>query len=156
MIARHCINGYDHEKITDVHVLIEKDLADLNPDSRIDVDRSELTLDLRLDGELFRRYEVSLGRNNTTPVGDFKIIEKWENPYYKKNGRFFIPGSNNPIGKYLLILYNPETDSKINCSIHGIKNFIKGHISDGCVRMQKDDLAELFLYTCLGSDITIR
>ena len=40
------------------------------------VDKSQNILTLKADGEIFKTYRVSTGKNSSTPVGSFKIINK--------------------------------------------------------------------------------
>ncbi|MFQ5953235.1 MAG: LysM peptidoglycan-binding domain-containing protein, partial [Candidatus Omnitrophota bacterium] len=57
------------------------------------VDKSDNVLTLEKDGEPFKTYSVSTGKDNSTPVGIFKIEEKMVRPVWYKVGAIVAPDS---------------------------------------------------------------
>ncbi|MDD5568026.1 MAG: LysM peptidoglycan-binding domain-containing protein, partial [Candidatus Omnitrophica bacterium] len=57
------------------------------------VDKSQNILILKSDEEIIKTYIVSTGKNNSTPVGTFKITSKLMNPTWFKTGAVIPAGS---------------------------------------------------------------
>ncbi|MEM4336892.1 MAG: L,D-transpeptidase [Candidatus Woesearchaeota archaeon] len=107
-------------------------------------------------------YEIATGEK--TPCGKFIVSEKWENPYWKKNGFVYLPSPKNPIGKYLIILIDTTYYKKIPYSIHQWPNnieklnygeFKKGTYSQGCIRTKAQDIEAIFKKIELGAEVVI-
>lgn len=105
-----------------------------------------------------------LGISHNAPTGKFKVLEKWENPYWKSANRFYYPSKKNPIGQYLIIMGNIETGEKIRQGIHqwpdfefDENGFSQGSISsNGCIRVNPSDIQKIFEEIKLGSSIILR
>ncbi|MCX5681116.1 MAG: L,D-transpeptidase family protein, partial [Candidatus Omnitrophica bacterium] len=108
------------------------------------VDKSQNTLMLKSDKDIVKVYSVSTGKNNSTPVGTFTIVNKTVNPVWFKGGGQVIPpespenilgtrwmGFNDPYGAY---------------GIHGTTEpqNIGKQVTAGCVRMRNNDVEELY------------
>lgn len=110
------------------------------PVYRIIVDLSDRRLHL-LDGNVVvRSFPVGIGRILTqTPTGEFKIINKQENP-------------GGPFGVLWMGL------SKPHYGIHGTNDpsSIGGMVSQGCVRMYNEDVLALSELAPVGTRVTIR
>ena len=117
------------------------------------VDKSQNSLTLKADDEIFKVYSVATGKYNCTPVGNFKIVEKLKNPDWYKGGEGIIPASSpeNILGTRWLGLSEPQY------GIHGgAKTEDLGkHITNGCVRMLNADVEELFTILPRGTEVTI-
>ena len=59
----------------------------------IAVDKSQNLLFLKNGDEVVKTYVVSTGKENCTPVGSFKIVNKEINPTWFKTGAVIAPGS---------------------------------------------------------------
>jgi lipoprotein-anchoring transpeptidase ErfK/SrfK len=105
------------------------------------VNTTEHTLSLYIDNELYKTYPVAVGKvNKPTPIGKFKIIQKSINPggpfgarwmrLSAKNGHYGIHGTNNP-------------DS------------IGTDISSGCVRLNNEDVIEIYDLVPIGTSVEI-
>lgn len=116
------------------------------------VDKSQNTLLLKTDEEIFKTYIVSTGANNSTPTGNFKIINKLPNPTWFKAGAVVPAGSpQNILGSRWLGLDLP------GYGIHGTtepQNLGK-QITQGCVRMSNCDIEELYTIIPQGTEVTI-
>ena len=96
---------------------------------------------------------VSTGKNNCTPVGDFKITNKLLNPtWFKKGDNVISPADpKNALGTRWLGINVP------GYGIHGTiepQNLGK-QVTEGCVRMSNSDVEELFIIVPTGTEVTI-
>ncbi len=105
------------------------------------VDKSDNILKLTSDGKLFKTYAVSTGKNNSTPVGTFKIEEKMVKPVWYTVGAIVSPDSKEyELGTRWMGL------SIQGYGIHGTSDetTIGRQITQGCVRMKNVEVEELF------------
>jgi len=119
----------------------------------IEVDLSEKMLILDLRGAFFKRYPVGVGRYDTTPIGEFEVIEKVKNPtWYPSTGGVFYPGDpQNILGTRWLAL------SKPGYGIHGTTEpeSIGKASSAGCIRMLNRHVEELYTLVPVGTSVRI-
>ncbi|MFH1798210.1 MAG: L,D-transpeptidase family protein [Candidatus Omnitrophota bacterium] len=118
----------------------------------ISVDKSRNTLVLEKDGKVFKIYSVSTGKDNSTPVGEFKIEEKMVKPVWYKVGAAVSPESEEyELGSRWMGL------SIEGYGIHGTSNesTIGSQITQGCVRMRNNDVIELFEIVPSGTEVRI-
>jgi len=116
------------------------------------IDKSQNTLTLKSDDEIFKTYNIATGLDNCTPIGDFKITLKLIDPYWHKTGAVFPPGSpKNILGTRWLAL------SKQGYGIHGTTEpeSIGKQITDGCIRMVNKEVEELYDIVPVGTGVTI-
>ncbi|MCM8781769.1 MAG: L,D-transpeptidase family protein [Candidatus Omnitrophica bacterium] len=116
------------------------------------VDKSQNTLTLKSNDEVFKIYPVSTGVDNSTPIGQFKIINKIIDPVWYKAGAVVLPGSpKNILGSRWLGL------SLQGYGIHGTTEpeSIGKQVTAGCVRMLNKDVEELYIIVPIGADVTI-
>jgi len=116
------------------------------------VDKSQNTLILKSDEEVIKTYTVSTGINNSTPVGNFKILNKLINPTWFKTGRVVAPGTpDNILGSRWLGF------DLSGYGIHGTTDptNLGKQITQGCVRMLNSDIEELYDIIPIGTEITI-
>ena len=117
------------------------------------VSKSRNDLLVALDGKYFKRYRVSTGENNKTPVGTFKIVDKIPQPPWHKPGGKAIPYGDpeNQLGTHWLALDLP------GYGIHGTwePDSIGKQTSAGCVRMLNGDVEELYTILPKGTLVTI-
>ena len=109
-------------------------------DLRIVVDTTYLSLYVLVDGEIFARFPVAIGKRETpTPVGNWKVINKghWSGGF----GTRWI-GLSIPFGTY---------------GIHGTnKPWSIGRLaSHGCVRMYNRDVEQLYRWVKIGTPVHI-
>ena len=117
------------------------------------VSKSRNDLLVTLDGQFFKRYRVSTGENNNTPVGTFKIVDKIAQPTWHKPGGKAIPYGDpeNLLGTHWLALDLP------GYGIHGTwePDSIGSQTSAGCVRLLNSDVEELYSILPKGTLVTI-
>lgn len=116
------------------------------------VDKSQNTLILKSDEEIIKTYIVSTGVNNTTPVGNFKIVNKLVNPTWFKDGSI-VPAesSENILGSRWLGF------DLAGYGIHGTTDptSLGKQVTQGCVRMFNQDVEELYSIVPVGTEVTI-
>ena len=116
------------------------------------VDKSHNELLLTEDKQFVKSYIVATGKENSTPVGAFKIVTKVPNPVWYKQGAVVSPDSpENILGTRWMGL------SKQGYGIHGSVDptTLGKQMTAGCVRMANSDVEELFGIVPLGTDVTI-
>jgi lipoprotein-anchoring transpeptidase ErfK/SrfK len=119
----------------------------------LDVSKSENLLTLTDSGHFFKRYRVGTGQYSKTPVGEFKITSRIENPpWYRADGKTIPFGDpQNILGTHWLGLNVP------GYGIHGTwdTNSIGKQASAGCIRLLNSDVAELYAILPIGTAVTI-
>ncbi len=123
-------------------------------DFSVIVDKSQNTLFLKKDDEIFKTYTVSTGANNSTPVGEFTIISKMKNPvWFRRDVGAVVPADSpkNILGTRWMGL-NVE-----GYGIHGTTEPEKlgQQITEGCIRMRNEEAEELFSIVSRGTKVTI-
>ncbi|WP_410983702.1 L,D-transpeptidase [Bacillus cereus] len=108
------------------------------------------------DGKIQKIFPVATGKTNElTPEGTFDVVMKAKNPYYiAKN----IPGGSpkNPLGSRWIGFNARGTDGS-KYGIHGTNqpSSIGKYISQGCIRMKKQDVEYLFDRIPIGTKVSI-
>lgn len=116
------------------------------------VDKSQNILFLKAGDEILKVYHVSTGVNNSTPVGEFKIISKLVDPVWFNKGVVVPPESPaNALGSRWLGFDTP------GYGIHGTiePDNIGKQITAGCVRMRNVEVENLYSVIPLGTKVTI-
>lgn len=117
------------------------------------VDLSDFELVILLDGCYVKRYQVGVGKDNSSPLGVFTVREKLENPkYYGPEGNVIDPDDPaNPLGERWIDIGN-------SFGIHGTINpdSIGKNASAGCIRMRNEDVAEVYDFLSIGSTVQIQ
>ena len=116
------------------------------------VNKEHNMLMLKSDGNIIKVYRVATGKNNSTPAGTFKIVNRIVNPPWYKNNKVIPAGSpENILGSRWMGI------SKKGYGIHGTTSpqAIGTQITAGCVRMKNQDVEELFAIVPEGTEVTI-
>lgn len=116
------------------------------------VDKSQNILILKNDEDIIKTYIVSTGKNNSTPVGSFKITNKLINPTWFKVGAVVPPGSpENILGTRWMGINLPSY------GIHGTTEpqSLGKQVTQGCVRMANQEVEEIYTIVPLGTEVTI-
>ncbi len=108
--------------------------------------------------KVLTKYPVAIGKKGwETPVGEWYVMEKIENPGWTsfKDGKTKIkPGPKNPLGERWIGFW---TDGKDMIGFHGTPdvNSIGKAISHGCVRMHNRDVKALFPLIKVGTTVKV-
>jgi len=116
------------------------------------VDKSQNLLFLKNGDEIIKTYVVSTGKNNSSPVGTFKIVNKQVNPTWFKAGAVVPPESpENILGTRWM-----GFDLK-SYGIHGTTEpeSLGKQVTAGCVRMRNSEVEELYDIVPIGTEVTI-
>ncbi len=118
------------------------------------VDKSQNTLLLKSAEEVIKTYVVSTGVNNSTPVGNFKIVNKIPNPpWFKPGAEKPIPASSpeNILGSRWMGF------DLSGYGIHGTTQpgSLGRQATQGCVRMSNSDVEEVYTIISVGTEVTI-
>jgi lipoprotein-anchoring transpeptidase ErfK/SrfK len=117
------------------------------------VDKSQNILLLQSNADVAKTYRVSTGKNNITPVGNFKIINKLVHPAWTHEGKVIPPDTlQNILGSRWLGFDAP------GYGIHGTTqpDSIGKQATAGCVRMFNNDVEELYDLLPIGTEVTIK
>ena len=102
--------------------------------------------------DLFAIYDIGIGKEGRTPKGDFILTDKIEHPsWYSPDGKVVPYGEkDNVLGTHWLKI-EPTGDTDPSYSGYGIhgtwdEGSITKSLSNGCIRMTNDEVAELFMY----------
>lgn len=123
------------------------------------VDKSAKTLDLTMNGKLFKRYSVGLGVNGRTPTGTFHTVVHQKNPDWTPPGGGIIPFGDprNLIGTRWMSIQDPTRPDIKGFGIHGTpaRDSIGTDTSNGCIRMLNEDVEEVFMLIPRGTEVVI-
>ena len=116
------------------------------------VDKTTYTLYLKAGDYAVKTYRIGTGKDNSTPVGEFKIVNRLKNPTWYHDGTVAPFGSpENPLGTRWM-----GFDAK-TYGLHGTTQpeSIGKSESLGCIRMLNSDVEELYELLPVGTAITI-
>lgn len=118
----------------------------------VSIDKSENTLALKVGDELIKTYQVSTGKNNSSPVGNFWIKYRYTHPVWFHKGEV-VPADDpkNFLGTRWLGFDLPKY------GIHGTiePELIGQSVSSGCIRMRNEDVQELYDLVPIGTKVVI-
>lgn len=122
--------------------------------SQIIVNIPSRTLELYKANILVKEYPIAVGKPSTpTPTGKFSIIEKEVNPWWYPPGKGYVvpSGPSNPLGYRWLGVGSMY-------GIHGTNApwSIGLAVSNGCMRMQEEDVEELFELVDCDTPVSIK
>ena len=116
------------------------------------IDKSDNSLELRLDDRVIKHYPVATGTDNSTPVGEFMIKDKLVNPTWYRAGAVVPPDSpENILGSRWM-----GFDLR-GYGIHGttLPETIGSHSTAGCIRMFDQDAEELYSLIPVGTKVVV-
>lgn len=118
----------------------------------IEINVPARTLSLYDSGKLIKKYPVCVGKASTqTPLGEYKVIYKAEDPYWLHEGKLVPPGPENPLG-IRWIGIRSDIGVHGNASPESIGTVASG----GCIRMYNKDVEELYSVTPIKTPLTIK
>ncbi len=124
---------------TDMMAAADKERPSGEVSIRISID--ERTLLLFSDGQVWKRYPIAIGKSSTpSPIGEWHIV--WKDVNWGTGFGTRWMGLDVPWGTF---------------GIHGTNKpwSIGESASHGCIRMQNDDVEELFEWVPLGTSVEI-
>jgi len=126
----------------------------------VKVKKSEFRLYLYDGEELFKIYNVGIGRQGRTPTGTFKITTKQKEPVWYNNGRSIPYGDKeNVLGtRWMALTPTGDTDKNLSgYGIHGtwLPETIGTESSNGCIRMKNEEVNELYSILPYKTEVTI-
>ncbi|MBF0478309.1 MAG: L,D-transpeptidase family protein [Candidatus Omnitrophica bacterium] len=116
------------------------------------VNKAQNVLMLKEGNEVVKVYRVSTGKENSTPVGTYKIKVKQVNPvWYSKTGVYPPESPENQLGSRWMGF---DLESY---GIHGTiaPDKIGQQVTAGCVRMANPDVEELYDLVPQGTEVRI-
>jgi len=117
------------------------------------VDLHEFALTVHLQGYYVKRYTVGIGKDGSSPVGKFQVLNKVENPPYTgPNGKVIAADDpDNPLGERWIDLGD-------SYGIHGTidPNSIGKAESRGCIRLRDQEIIEVYDFLVKGSEVVLR
>jgi len=116
---------------------------------RVSLSRYELVL--HLNGSYVKHYRVGVGKDGASPVGTFVVKNKQVDPtYYGPEGVIRHDDPENPLGEHWI-------DIGDSFGIHGTNepDSIGKAESKGCIRMKNEEVAELYDFLVVGSEVKI-
>lgn len=117
------------------------------------VDLQDFALTVHLQGYYVKRYDVGIGKEGSSPVGKFSVLNKVENPQYTGPDGKVISADDptNPLGERWVDLGD-------SYGIHGTidPDSIGQAASRGCIRLRDKDVIEVYDFLVKGSEVVIR
>lgn len=117
------------------------------------VDLSDFELTIHAHGYFVKRYRVGIGKDGASPIGRFQVLNKVANPQYTDPKGRVIDSDDpeNPLGEHWI-------DIGDSFGIHGTidPDSIGRSESRGCIRMLNEDVAEVYNFLEVGSEVVIR
>lgn len=108
------------------------------------ISKSNHTLELKQGDKIVKVYRVALGKDGGTPVGEYTVTNKLENP------KWYSPEGPIPFGDPRNMLGTRWIGFAPTYGIHGTRaqdeNTIGTDASAGCVRMLNKEVEELYQY----------
>jgi lipoprotein-anchoring transpeptidase ErfK/SrfK len=126
------------------------------PAISIEVDTSRYLLTLLRHGEPLRSFPVGLGRDGSTPLGRFEIVNKITDPDWYNRGVVVPAGSpDNLLGRRWMGMGVNRRPTPYG--IHGtpLPKSIGQALSRGCVRMRPKDVEAVFRLCPIGTPVYI-
>ncbi len=142
-------------KIENVNqIRIGKRLKVIEGPFSIVVHKADKVLTVSLKDQTIKNYDVAIGKNNSTPEGEFTILNKMVEPIWTDPYSGVLVDSKDP--RYPLgtrwMQFAPY-----GYGIHGTNDpsSIKSEASFGCIRMLNPDVEELYDWVTIGSKVQV-
>lgn len=139
------------------NVIVPPPVAPAEEAIRLVVERGKRRVLVYRGAKVLAKYPIAVGKAGwETPIGDFKVLTKEENPIFKsfKTGIIIEPGPDNPLGVRWIGIW---TDGKTQLGFHGTDQpeLIGKAVSHGCIRMHNKDVVALYKFVEMGTVVTI-
>lgn len=121
------------------------------------LEKRSFALAIYVGDHLLRLYWVGHGANDHTPVTEFTVVEKQAKPQWTApDGNVYPYGHpQNILGEYFIKFRH---DTYTGFGAHGtpMPETICTQSSAGCIRMLKDDIAEMYRFLPRGAAVVVR
>ena len=123
--------------------------------TRIVINLASRFLSLYVNGVKTAMYPIGAGKLATpTPLGNYKIIEKEENPTWvdpKDSKKKVESGEDNPLGYRWMRFVD-------DYGIHGTNKpeSVGSYVSNGCIRLREADVEQLYQAVSMGTPVEVR
>jgi len=125
----------------------------------LEVDKSDRTMTVVINGNRLKRYSVGLGRFGKTPLGTFTTVVHQTNPDWSPPSGGIVPFGDplNVLGTRWISIVDASRPDIKGFGIHGTtdRESIGGETSNGCIRMLNEDVEEVFLLIPRGTHVVI-
>ena len=138
-------------------VIVPSPVAPAEEAVRLVVQRSKRRVLVYRGTTVLAKYPIAVGKAGwETPIGNFNVLTKEENPIFKsfKTGMIIEPGPDNPLGVRWIGIW---TDGKTQLGFHGTDQpeLIGKAVSHGCIRMHNKDVVALYKFVEMGTVVTV-
>jgi lipoprotein-anchoring transpeptidase ErfK/SrfK len=123
------------------------------------IDLSHRQVSLYQNGSQRKKYPIAIGRPGwETPTGNFRVMDMRQNPTWINpfTGQAIPPHDpQNPLGGYWIGFW---TDGRNWIGFHGTPQVdsVGTATSHGCIRMYRQDIAELFAHVTPGMSVIVQ
>jgi hypothetical protein len=151
MIQR--VNGMTHDRIN-----VGQQLKILEGDLSCLVVLGEFRLTMLIDGVYAKEYPIGIGMDDKTPPGEFVVDTMLEKPrWYKPGGGVVEYGEEGHLLGERWIGFADQPGAA-GLGIHGTndESTVGTKCSNGCLRMRRDDVMELYDFMRRGSIVVVR
>lgn len=121
------------------------------------VKRGERRVYVHRQKKVLTSFPIAVGKTGwETPIGNYQVLYMKKDPIFKnfKTGQIIKPGSDNPLGKRLIIF---KKGKKFHLAFHGTNQdkLIGQAVSHGCIRMHNKDVIALYNMVNIGTPVTV-
>jgi hypothetical protein len=147
------VNGMTHDRIN-----VGQQLKILDGEVGCLVVLSEFRLTMLIGGVYAKEYPIGIGMEDRTPPGEFVVDTMLEKPrWYKPGGGVVEYGEEGHLLGERWIGFADQPGAS-GLGIHGTndESTIGTKCSNGCLRMRRDDVLELYDFMHRGSTVVVR
>ncbi|MEG4197267.1 L,D-transpeptidase [Microcoleus sp. Pol12A5] len=121
------------------------------------VKRSERQVYVYHGKQILNSFPIAVGKTGwETPLGNYQIFYMKKNPIFRNfnTGEVIKPGSNNPLGKRVIVF---KKGKKFDLAFHGTNQdkLIGQAVSHGCIRMHNKEAIALYEMVDIGTPVTV-
>ncbi len=143
-------------EVSDVLVLEPVTHEAANAPLFVDVDKTGRVLTLVRGGQAARQFPVGVGAGDSTPEGQFRIVNKIKNPaWYNRGQSVKANDPANPLGAHWMGLGKENVGTSYGIHETTEPGAVSEQQSRGCVRMYPGDMAALFRNCPVGTLVSI-
>lgn len=127
-----------------------------NTAARISISLTHFLLTVHHGNAVVGVYPVGLGMNNSTPQGDFVVVNKIVHPDWYHQGKVIKAGDpENPLGSRWIGLGNKQGATPYGIHPTREPDSIRSNKSRGCIRMRPGDAEHVFDWCAVGTPVHI-